>query len=481
MSSKGEIRAGKLAGRSLGSAIWILAAPILVQQLMQAGVGMADKVFAGQLPASERIAGLDAIGIGSYVGWFIGIAMAGLGIGGQALIARAMGSGDLRLGRDALGQAIGLCVGWGVLVGAGLWLSAQPMASVCRLSPEAAAAYVEYIRILALGMPFAGIMIVGAMCLHGAGETTKPSVIAVIVNLVNVVASWALAGVDITTTFGGVTRTFENPVAIDLGVQGIAGGTAIGYLVGAVLTLLVLRRGVRDLELSVATLRFHPGLAWRLARIGLPNFMEGISMWAVNLFVLMFIGTIAERSAAGAGGAGLQGAHIIAVQWEAFSFLPGFAIGTAAAALAGQYLGAGNPEMAKRSIVVCTLIAAVLMGLLGIVFVVFGEALTRIVSSEPVHLEMVPRLLDIAGVVQVAFATTMVVRQGLRGVGDTKWTFLITTISSYGVRLPAAWFLGVHLEMGLVGIWYALCGEFVIRALLFTARLRNGGWTRIRV
>ena len=33
---------------------------------------------------------LDGLGVGSYVGWFIGVAMAGLGIGGQALIARAM-------------------------------------------------------------------------------------------------------------------------------------------------------------------------------------------------------------------------------------------------------------------------------------------------------------------------------------------------------------------------------------------------------
>ena len=48
---------------------------------------------------------------------------------------------------------------------------------------------------------------------------------------------------------------------------------------------------------------------------------------------------------------GLQGAHIIAVQWEALSFLPGFAMGTAAGAMAGQYLGARNPVMAQKSII----------------------------------------------------------------------------------------------------------------------------------
>ena len=55
-------------------------------------------------------------------------------------------------------------------------------------------------------------------------------------------------------------------------------------------------------------------------------------MWAVNLFVLQFIGIIGARAGDGAAGEGLQGAHIIAIQWEAFSFMPGFAIGTAAGA-----------------------------------------------------------------------------------------------------------------------------------------------------
>jgi Na+-driven multidrug efflux pump len=70
----------------------------------------------------------------------------------------------------------------------------------------------------------------------------------------------------------------------------------------------------------------------------------------------------------------------------------------------------------------------------------------------------------------------MVIRQALKGVGDTKWTFIITTISSWGIRIPAAWYLGVHLEMGLIGIWWAMCGEMMVRAVMFYARFRRKGW-----
>ena len=476
--AEGSIRSGKLAGRTMWSAIWILALPVLLQQTMQAFVGMADKLFAGQLPQGIRLPGLDAIGIGSYVGWFVTIAMAGLGIGGQALIARGMGAGNRAQSQRALAQSMTLSFFWGLMVGIVLWLSAPIVAQLCRLSADATVYYLQYIRTLAYGMPLAGTMMVGAMCLHGAGETTQPSIIAIGVNCVNVFSSWMLSGVDIRLGHGPDATVLHNPFTFDLHVTGIAAGTAISYLFGAAATVWVLTRGVKDLRLESTELPLDRGMVRRIVRVGLPNFFEGISMWAVNLFVLTFIGLIASATSAGEG---LQGAHIIAVQWEAFSFLPGFAIGTAAGALAGQYLGAGNPRMARRAIVACTAIAAVLMSSFGVIFMLFGHELTAIISMEPIHLTHTPRLLFMCGTVQVFFAIAMVVRQGLRGVGDARWTLLITTVSSYGVRLPASYILGVALGLGIEGIWLGLCGEFVVRAILFSARFLHGGWQRVEV
>lgn len=137
--------------------------------------------------------------------------------------------------------------------------------------------------------------------------------------------------------------------------------------------------------------------------------------------------------------------------------------------------------MARRAILACTALGGLLMTSLGVCFILFAEPLTRVISADPLHLATTPTLLKICGTVQIFFAINMVVRQGLRGVGDTRWTFLITTVSSYGIRLPAAWFLGIHLGLGLPGIWLGLCGELVIRSCLFLTRFLHGGWTRLRV
>ena len=100
----GSIRSGSLAGKTMWAAIWFLAIPILIQQILVACVGLADKIFAGALPNEIVLATMDAIGIGSYIGWFIAIAVSGVGIGAQALIARFMGSGNVQEGHKILGQ-----------------------------------------------------------------------------------------------------------------------------------------------------------------------------------------------------------------------------------------------------------------------------------------------------------------------------------------------------------------------------------------
>ncbi len=476
------IRSGRLAGKSMWQSIWILSVPVMVQQLMAALVGTTDTLLAGNLPEGVSGAALDGVGFGAAFMWVASIVLMGLGIGGQAIIARAMGSGDPREARVAGGTAVAASFVAGLLGAVAVWFFAPWAAEWMGLSEEALRYATEYVRIIALSMPLLGVMTVGGMALHGAGETVRPSAIAVGVNVVNVLFSWGLSGV--VVVIGALT--IHNPFPFDptkWGVFGIATGTAISYVAGGLWTLVVMTRGVKDFRISLRDMRPERAMFIRIIRLGVPNMLEGATMWlTTSIGVTKFIGMVAQAEGGAAGPVkGLFGAHMVTVRWEAFSFLPGFAMGTAAGALAGQYLGAGSPALARRAIWACLWIAMVIMGLLGVVFMIEGEALARLMSRDPVVLQEVPRTLFICGIVQVFFAMAMVIRQGLKGCGDAKATFAVTLVSTVFVRVPLAYLFGVVWGYGLAGIWIGLSVELGVRGLLFLWRFMAGGWDRLKV
>lgn len=493
----GRLMAGRLAGLTMRRAIWVLAWPIFVQAFLQSLVGLVDTVLA----AGVSEAAADAIGGAAYVMWFVGVVVMAIGVGATAVISRAVGGRKLAVANAALGQALLLAIAAGVVVGAIVAAAAGPISSLMSLTPEAREGFRIFLLINAASVPMISVLSAGIECARAAGDSFRPLRSMIVVNIVNMLASWTLAGVDLTATrivVGvPVTRTIlHNPFPFHLGVTGIAIGTLIAQTVGAAIILRLLIHGTSGLRLRRRRMAIHWHTMRRLVRIGFPNFLETFGMWFGNMPIVLMVSWLAARTAAGGG---LLGSHIIAIRIESFSFLPGFAMGAAAATLAGQYLGAGSPALAKRSMLVCTLIASAFMGLMGLVFMLEPGPLVGLLSSQPTHLEVVPRLLFITGTVQVPFAISIVLRSGMRGAGDVRLVMILTWLSTYIIRLPMAYALcGVDMPLpgwlgggvahnpfwsagGLPGLWIGLCVEMVIRAALFGARFAQGGWAGQRV
>jgi Na+-driven multidrug efflux pump len=119
----------------------------------------------------------------------------------------------------------------------------------------------------------------------------------------------------------------------------------------------------------------------------------------------------------------------------------------------------------------------------------------------------VPKLLVICGLVQIPFGVSIVLRSAMRGAGDVRWVAYLTWLTTYGIRLPLAYACsGVDIVLpeslgggvlnnpidlsawtgggwfgGLSGLWIGLCGELVLRGVVFGARFVHGGWSRARV
>lgn len=443
---------------SLPRQVWVLALWPMLEQMMGSLVGFVDTALAGHLPV-HAVESTNGIGVASFATWLMGLLQGAVGVGSTAVIARAIGARHRRDANSAVGQSIILAVIWGGMIGVFFYFAAPWVGPAFGLEGESADFAAQYLRLLALAAPCMSTLFIGSSCLRGAGDFRSPFWVMVIVNIVNTGMSVLL--VVAPAPIGGHALT------------GIALGTVIAWVVGAMLMIALLIRGRGGVRLHRHRLGWHPKMMWRLIRIGGPSLVENGAVWFGHALVLVMVGRM--------GSDAFIGAHHIAIRIEAFSFLPGFAFSMAAATMVGQYLGARDPAMAKRAAWTCWLYGSSIMVVFGIAFMLVPSLFVRIVTNQPTFLASVPPLLVMAGWGQIGFSTSMILSGALRGAGDTRATMVLNFISTYMVRLPLVWLVAIELNMGLAAVWAVLSTELIFRGLIFTGRFLHGAWTKIEV
>jgi putative MATE family efflux protein len=314
-------------------------------------------------------------------------------------------------------------------------------------------------RLVVLAVPCSAVLFVGSACLRGSGDTRTPFLIMVVVNAINIAACILL--VHPRSPIGGH------------GIEGLAYGTVLAWMVGALSLLGVLIHGRAHLRLRTRYLTPRFPVLARIVRVGLPNLAEGAGMWIGNYLVIMLVGRLADKAAIGA--------HFVTIRIEALSFLPGFALAVSAATLVGQFLGVKDVRSARRAAWWCWGYGATLMTLTGLLFVAFPEAFVRLVTDKPEFLNTSPLLLRIVGLVQIGFASAVIFASVHRGAGDTRRAMLITYGSVFLLRLPLVYYLAVVQNLGLTGVWIGLSIELLLRGILFLGSFLQGDWAKAKV
>ncbi len=457
---------GRLAGLSLPRQVAVLAVWPLLEQVLAFCVGFVDLLIAGRIAvaedrmAEERAAILDAMGLGGYVGWFFNILQGAVATGVMALVSRATGAGDHGLAKRGLGQGLWLGITAGMFSLLALQAGIPALIRGIGLSPAAAVHAEDFLRILAISGPFSGAMFAINAALRGAGDTRTPFVGMCVVNVVNMVVS-------------GLLALGPEPLG-GHGVTGIAIGTVCGWASGlaTVSLLLVRRKGL--LSWSWAGLRFHGETMGRIVRVGAPQSLEIGFMWSIHAYGIHVIATLP--------GEGNLGAHILAIRVESMSFLPGWAIATAGAALVGQYLGAGSKEMAVRSVRLCWKAAVGLMGAMGLIFVFGRDGLIALMAPDSeLHQNIASPLVLICALAQPFFATCIILKTSMRGAGATgvvmRWSFgsmIFYRIVMLACFKDAAWF-------DLRVVWVIFSLDLLTQALIFSWVHFRGKWLEARV
>jgi putative MATE family efflux protein len=453
---------GRLGGLSLRRQVLALALWPLLEQMLAFVVGLTDLLISGRMAeGAQRVAILDAMGLGGYVGWFFNILQGAVATGVMALVSRATGGRDAALANRSLGQGLWLGIAAGFVTLALLQGGIELLIHWIGLSPAAAVKAEGYLRVLALSGPFSGALFAVNAALRGSGDTRTPFLAMIVVNGVNMALSWLF--VFAPAPIGGH------------GVAGIAAGTVCGWAAGLLTAVAMLGRGRKDeLHWSRASLAPHADTLRRIIRVGAPQSLEIAGMWLIHAFGIRVIAGLKDE--------GALGAHILAIRVESMSFLPGFAIATAAAALAGQYLGAGSRDMAVRAVRLCWRSAVLLMSAMGLFFVLAREWLIGLMAPQSgLHLHLAAPLLIVCALAQPFFATCIILKTSMRGAGAThivmRWSFG----SMIFYRVLVLWLMAEWEVATLTRVWIVLSLDLFTQSLIFSWLHFRGKWLDARV
>ena len=436
-----------------------MSLPVLAEHALHMVVGLTDSYLANHLP-TDAVAAAAAVGTVGYFMWFFGLIASAVGIGATALISRAIGAKHRRIASAVCGQSISAAIVVGLVLGLAVYLFATPIAALTGLDGVPRAMAESYLRMLSVSLPFTTVMFVAGPCLRGAGDTLSPALAMMAVDVVNLVASFALC------------RGWWGLPA--LGFQGIAIGTVLAYIVGGLLLFAVLVRGRGGVRLHLHRMRPHGQTLRRILRIGLPSGAESLIGWLANMGVVIVVNRLDTTGA-------MAAAHINAIRIESISFLTGFGVATAAATMVGQNLGAKRPDLAARSAWLAYALGGGIMTLCGLLFIFLGRYPATWISPDPHVAELTRQCLFITGFIQCGFAAAAVFGGALRGAGDTMAVMLLSLASVVGLRLVGVLIVGAWLKMGLAAIWIVLAGELFLRGVLIFGRFLQGRWKHVQV
>jgi Na+-driven multidrug efflux pump len=193
------------------------------------------------------------------------------------------------------------------------------------------------------------------------------------------------------------------------------------------------------------------------------------------VLLLRFIGSLEHSAAA-------QAAYAVGYT-ELFSLITWTSVGLmgAAATVAGQNLGAGNPDRAKHGVTVAALIGLAVAAVVGAMFLAIPQYLLGVFGmTEPLvtHRPAVAPVLSVSGFfVTVALSYT----GGLQGTGDTRSPLYISIISQIGVPIGLCMLFETYGGLEAGEIWLAIVCGHITRAVLSVGRFRQGRWRQIAV
>lgn len=428
--------------------------PLFFEQLLIMLVGIAD-TFIVSYVGESAVSGVSLVNSFNTIFIYLFTALAS---GGAVVISQYLGHRDQKNTVKASSQLLMFSVVFSIVLSILVLVFAQGLLTLLfgQVSNEVMDACMVYLRISAYSYPFLAVYNAGAAMYRSMGKTSVTMYISIWANIINVV--------------GNVIGVF----LLDMGVAGVAYPSLISRAFSAVVITVLLFNQKHDAHYLKRWV-FHVDfkLLKKILNIAVPNGLEN------GIFQLV---KVALSSVVAMFGTYQIAANGVAQSIWSLAALIGSAMAPVFITVIGQCMGANLQDQAIyyfKKLTKWTLVLSVGWNffILAItpVFMQF-YALTAQTKQLVIILVLIHNLFN-----TVAFPFSGPLSNGLRAAGDVKFTMIISIASTVFARLIFSIIFAIYLNMGVIGIAFAMCLDWSIRGIIFYLRYRSHKWMEFKV
>ncbi len=432
-----------------------LAWPAMIESMFVAMAGFIDTIMVS---GASKTA-IAAVGVTTQPRMLFYLLFFAMSSSTVALVSRRYGEGNREGANRCLAQSfsISLCIAVLSLVAA--FLIAEPLLLFAGAKEDTMPEALVYFEITIVGLMFYSLSIVLNSAQRGVGKTRITMRSSLTGNLINIIFNYFL-----------INGVWLFP---KMGVKGAAIATLIGHFCSFLVSLFSLFGKDSYLRLRVKYFfQYEKSTVRAMFRVGSGAGVEQLFM-RVGMF--MFSKVVAEL------GTDAMTTHQICMNIINLSFACGDGLGAAAAAMVGQNLGRGRPDISLMYGKVAQRIAWGFSSFLFIFFCVFGRLLVSLFTDDAQILQRGAEILYVVAFVSLAQVSQVIFTGSLRGAGDTKFNAVVSLISMVILRPVIAYFLCHVVQVGVIGAWIALLLDQYIRFICVTIHFYSGKWKTIKL
>ena len=448
---------GRSVDPALLPAVFSLAWPTMLEQLMQTAVQYIDTAMVGTLGTGATA----AVGATTTINWLIICTISAVGTGFLSVIARARGAGDGDTVRRASGQAA-LSV---LVIGTLFTLLTCSLSGVIptwmQVDRPIRRLAGQYFLILYLPTLFRAAAIIFGTVLRAVGDAKTPMRAGIAANLLNVVLNFLLIYPARTVTLFG--RGVFLPGA-GWGVAGAAAASAVSYAISGLFITVAL---FRHPELSPRGVSLRPDRAilrpW--SRVAFPVMAQQFANCMGYVVFAAMINALGEISAA---------AHTVANTVESAFYIPGYGMMSAAATLSGMAVGAKDREKLRALGHTIRTVEVGLMLLSGGLLFAFAEPMVRLFSRDASVIALGSTVLRMVACSEPFYGISIVTEGMMQGAGQTRLPLIYNLSGMWGVRIVGTFVCTRLLRLGLVSAWGCMIAHNLLVFGLYLAFLLRG-------